>query len=126
MPCSFTIDGEPRTKKNHLRRIKRGKRVFSVQSEAHEKWASYATLQLNTQQRGRPLKLDYPVSLKATFYRKAETGDLGNYLSAVCDVLQASEVVANDSWIQSFDGSRLEMDPKNPRVELQLDILCPF
>lgn len=121
---TLTILGAPRTKKNHGRRIKRGRRIFHVPSEAHDAWATSAILQLRVQHRtwdhrnGTPLY--QRVNLRALVYRERRTGDLGNYLAAVCDALERAGVVANDKFIEGFDGSRLLVDKANPRVEIEL------
>lgn len=117
----FTIEGCPRTKKNHLRRVRRAGRTFSVQSEAFEAWAEGAVPQLirqKTRQRLQPISV--AVNLRALIYREKDHGDLVNFLSAVCDVLQAAGVVVNDRLIKGHDGSRPLLDKKNPRVEIEL------
>lgn len=123
----LVILGAPRTKKNHTRRIKRGHRVFQVQSVAHEAWVESARLQLAVAHRRAIAAREFhgtftvPVNLRALIYREKRTGDLGNYLAAVCDVLQAAGVVANDKLIEGFDGSRLLVDRHIPRVEIELE-----
>jgi len=127
----LVIDGIPRTKKNHTRRIKRGRRVFSVQSEAHEAWAGPAVLQLRFQAaRARAMERlmdtlkavlpDEPVNMRAIVYRDRRVGDLLNYLAAVSDVLEQAGVVDNDRLIVTVDGSRLRVDKRRPRVEIEL------
>jgi Holliday junction resolvase RusA-like endonuclease len=117
----FVIEGCPRTKKNHLRRVRRGGRTFSVQSEAFEAWAEGAVPQLirqKTKQRLQPIAVT--VNLRALVYRERNHGDLVNFLSAICDVLQVAGVVVNDRLIVGHDGSRPLLDKKNPRVEIEL------
>lgn len=114
----FTIDGPPATKKNGMRPWKRGNRTFLIPSETATSWARSAVQQLQAQLCANPI--DYPVSLNAQIFRKKRTGDLGNYLAAICDALESSEIVENDKWILSFDGSRLRSDTCNPRVEIEL------
>jgi Holliday junction resolvase RusA-like endonuclease len=127
----FTIEGAPRTKKNSLRRIRRGIRTFTVSSEAHEAWEKSAVLQLQARHHKEAaaslLHLGYPgqpcavpVNLCATIYRVKDVGDLGNYLAAICDALEKAGVVENDRLIGGFDGSRLLTDAKRPRVEIAL------
>jgi Holliday junction resolvase RusA-like endonuclease len=116
----MTILGAPVTKSNH-QRIFRGKggRPFVAQSAAYVEWERRAIAQiLHVLPPGPPL--DEPVSLRATFFRARRTGDLGNYLKALCDVLERAGIVANDRLIMSFDGCRLDYDKDNPRVEFEV------
>jgi hypothetical protein len=45
-------------------------------------------------------------------------------MSAVCDVLQKAQVIANDKLIASFGKSRLWVDATNPRVELTVTTMA--
>ncbi len=119
---TFTIEGPPRTKKNHGRVIKRGKRKFHVPSEAHEAWANSAVLQLRIQARKRypggwP---SCPVNCRALIYRDANRGDAVGYYQAIADALEAAGVVENDRLIVAWDGSRILVDRHCPRVEIEL------
>ncbi len=118
----FTIDGPPRTKKNHQRIIRVKGRPVIMQAKTADEWGKSAILQLMGQLRltGFPAGSGDAVSLRALVYRDRNVGDLGNYLAAICDALERAGVVVNDRLIQSFDGSRLLIDRKNPRVELEL------
>lgn len=116
--ASFVVLGAPRTKKNSMR-IVGGPRARLIQSAAAMRWADGAVLQLRSGWRGR-VPLAAPVNLAARVYRDRATGDLGNYLAAVCDALERAGVVVNDRWITQFDGSRLLVDKRNPRVEIVL------
>ena len=119
----LVITGPPRTKKNHQRIIRVKGRPVIMQAKTAEGWEASAVAQLRTQ---RPISRGFwepatvPVSLRALVYRDRKVGDLGNYLAAVCDALERAGVVENDRLIQSFDGSRLLIDRKNPRVELEI------
>lgn len=119
----LTILGPPRTKKNHQRIIRVKGRPVIVQAKTSEGWEASAVAQLLSQ---RPINRGFwepatvPVSLRALIYRDRNVGDLGNYLASVCDALERAGVVVNDRLIQSFDGSRLCIDRKNPRIELEI------
>lgn len=116
----LTIIGAPRTKKNSQRIMRgRGGRPFVAQSAQHDAWAGPAILQLRARW-GLRTPLDGHINLRALIYRERATGDLGNYLAAVCDVLERSGVVLNDKFIEGFDGSRMLKDAKNPRIEIEL------
>lgn len=119
MAVTLQILGRPITKKNSLRRIQRGKRVFSVGSEALIAWEQSAEIQLRNQWR-RPA-LDVPVHMRAIVYRQTAVGDLLNYLAAVSDALEKAGVVTDDKLILSVDGSRLAKDAKRPRIEVEIE-----
>ena len=119
------VIGAPRTKKTSQRIMRsRSGGSFIAQSEQHNAWAESAILQMRGQaMRQRPRSagpMEIPVNLHALVYRDRNVGDLGNYLAAICDALERADVVANDRLIGGFDGSRLLVDAKNPRIELEL------
>ncbi len=119
------ILGRPVTKKNHSRIIvnRRSGRPMLIPSKQAKSWESDAIEQIRRQPpvcRGFWEAASVPLSLSALVYRDRNVGDLGNYLAAICDALERAGVVVNDRLIQSFDGSRLLIDRKNPRVELEL------
>jgi hypothetical protein len=130
----LVIEGAPRTKKNHGRRIYSfaHRRSFNVPSEAHEEWAMAAARQLRVAWKGRPA-MKVHVHVRAIFYREADVGDLCGYKQALGDVLEAptkktsmsgrakkASVIINDVQIRSWDGSRLRKDAEWPRVELEI------
>ena len=116
------ILGSPRTKKNSIRAFKRVGRTMVLPSTAACDWTKSAVLQLQQQWKWAPL--ERPISMNAQVFRERKVGDLGNYLAAICDALETANVVTNDKWILSFDGSRLQSDPSNPRVEIVLSELA--
>ena len=123
MRLAFTVLGPPATKKNSPRIFKRrGGQRFVAPSAASESWTESAIIQLGAQLRrqGVATPCAKPLSVRALVYRVRRTGDLDNFLAAVGDALQRSAVIANDSQIESWDGSRKLLDPKNPRVEITL------
>ncbi len=44
----------------------------------------------------------------------------GTVREGLADILEAAGIVEDDKWIVSWDGSRLEVDHKRPRVEVEL------
>jgi len=62
-----------------------------------------------------------PVNCAAIFYRDALRGDAVGYYQGLADVLEYYRIVEDDRFIVSWDGSRLEKDAKNPRVEVTLE-----
>lgn len=122
MTYRMVILSPPRTKKNSLRRIKRGNRVFTVGSEAAVKWEQAAVWQLRTQWRQAPMSSWVQVS--AAVYRETAIGDLVGYLQAIGDALEKGGVIVNDRLIASWDGSRLLKDANNPRVEIEIEVMA--
>lgn len=121
----LVIKGAPRTKKNSLRRLKRGKRIFTVPSAAHEAWEAIAVAQLRRQWQtlGVAGPVAYSVNLRALVYReRAGRADLLNYLAAVSDALEKAGVLEDDRLVASVDGSRLGLDRARPRVEIELTV----
>jgi Holliday junction resolvase RusA-like endonuclease len=121
---TFLLLGHPRTKKTSQRLIKVRGVPRIVPSKVTVEWSNDAQLQLQSQfakYRGKTFHEGQRWNLRAVFYRQEETtADLLNHLQALCDVLQAAEVVTNDRQVRGFDGSRLSLDTANPRVELTL------
>jgi Holliday junction resolvase RusA-like endonuclease len=113
------VVGAPRTKKNHGKVVKRGKRRFHVPSEAYTTWCAKATLQMRLARRGAP-PIDRPVNVAARFYRDAVAGDAVGYYQGLADALQAAGVVVDDKHIVTWDGSRLHKDAARPRVEIEI------
>jgi Holliday junction resolvase RusA-like endonuclease len=114
------ILGTPITKKNSGRIITNrstGKPLLLPSAQA-KRWASIAVYQLADQWRYEPMTV--ATHVKATFYRERAAGDLVNFMQALADALEAAKVVTNDRLIESWDGTRLDKDANNPRVELDV------
>lgn len=108
----------PITKKNH-QQIFRGRdgRPFVTQSQAYKDYEKAACLYL------RPLGINFPVNIKATYYMPTlRVVDLINLHSALHDVLVKAGVLEDDNFriVASTDGSRVEYDKKNPRTEVEI------
>jgi len=120
----FEILGHPRTKKTSQRLVKIRGATKIIPSKVTLEWSNDAQLQLQSQfgkYRGKTFCEGQRWNLRAIFYRKQETtADLIGHVQALADVLQAAEIVANDRLIRGLDGCRMEIDEKNPRVELEL------
>lgn len=123
----FTIVGAPRTKKTSNRIVRCGKFPKVLPSLAFVEWNKVAQLHLlnwKTQMRQyehlQPFPVTTPVNCRALFYRDALRGDACNYYEAIADALQEAGIVHNDSLITQWDGSRMLLDRKNPRIEVEL------
>jgi len=95
----LVVFGSPRTKKNHSRLVRAGRRLRLVPSAAHETWARSAIPQLRAQWQQPPLI--GRVAVRALFYRERNVGDLVNFMQALADALEAAAVVENDRLIVS-------------------------
>lgn len=116
LPASFTILGPPRTKKNSSWRTSHG---HQMPSRAFTAWNESAQLQLiRVARRGT---IQRTVNCRARFYRDALRGDAVGYYQALADALQDARVVHDDYLIISWDGSRLDKDAENPRIEVTLE-----
>jgi hypothetical protein len=63
---------------------------------------------------------DQPYNCCALFYRDADRGDAVGMYQGCADVLEELEVVSNDRWIVSWDGSQMLVDREAPRVLVTL------
>ncbi len=105
-------------------------RVKVIPSKAHREWVKDSRIEFH--QEG-PLSLpllDQPYNCKAIFYRSRRIGDAVGFYQGLADLLQDKNISAtrgvvlnvltDDKWIQTWDGSRLEIDRAKPRVEVEL------
>lgn len=128
-PLRLTIPGAPRTKKNHGAVVQKGARRFHIPSAAWTAWCDEACAELVKVKRRAPRGAfplpDAPYNIAATFYRDAERGDAIGYYQGLADVLQAAGIVSDDRWLEAWDGSRLALDRRRPRVEVTITPLAP-
>ena len=111
----------PRTKKNDMRIIKNSRtgRPMVIQSPKYIEYEQNAGWFL----RKPPVPISKPVNVKCTFYRDSERRvDLTNLLEAVDDILVKYKVLADDNFkiIAGHDGSRVFVDKKKPRTEIEI------
>lgn len=118
------ILGNPITKKNSSRivtkKLKDGRKIpFIIPSEhyvKYEKEAKKFMPRLDT-------PIDYPITLKCNYYMETRRKcDLVNLLQATSDILVKYGVLLDDNYtiISSYDGSSVEYDKENPRVEINI------
>lgn len=68
-------------------------------------------------------RINEPVNVKAVYYMPTRGRvDLLNLLGATCDILVAYKVLEDDNSkiVVSHDGSRVDYDKTNPRVEIEI------
>ena len=125
----YTIQGDPRTKKNSLMIAGKGRRCPACgklekqwvrQSKAHDEFAKAAKWQL------RPVPTE-PISslvnVRCLFYMKTRRIVDGlNLLATIDDLLVSAGILADDNSriVAGHDGSRVLYDPINPRVEITI------
>ena len=125
----YTIQGDPRTKKNSLMIAGKGRRCPACgklekqwvrQSKAHDEFATAAKWQL----RPVPMEpIDSLVNVRCLFYMKTRRIVDGlNLLATIDDLLVSAGILADDNSriVAGHDGSRVLYDPINPRVEITI------
>ena len=117
---SFQIFGAPRTKKNHGRIVTTKGRPRLLPSAQFANWNLGAQIQMIAVRRTVKAPIEFPVNCKAVFYRDANRGDAVGYYQAIADAMEEGGVLVDDVLIRSWDGSRLDKDAANPRVEVTL------
>lgn len=120
----FTLSVKPVTKKNHSQMIttKSGRRIL-LPSKQYKAFEDETVKQLMWMY-GNIEPIDYPVNLKAIFYREANyKSDLVNYLQALQDALVKGGILKDDNVkiVYSLDGSRLLTDKNYPRIEVEIE-----
>ncbi len=126
----LVVTGAPVTKKNHpqIAVNRTTGRPFVVQAPQLRKWAREAEKQLKAQWSSGAgyafAPIGQPVEMRATVYRARKTGDLLNYLAAISDALEDAGILVNDIQVRSVDGSRLDKDKDNPRVEVTVTVIA--
>lgn len=130
----YTINGDPRTKKNHAMIAGSGKRcpvcrkfekIWIRQGHAHDEYAEAAKWQLRPIP---PRPIECMVNVKCLFYMKTRRKvDQLNLLATIDDLLVDMKILADDScWIvAAHDGSRVLYDKDNPRTEITITRYTP-
>ena len=116
----LTVKGRVPSKKNSLRRIKRGNRIFTVASEQHKDWEEAKLWELKFQKID---KVENIKSIEIVFYapdkRKA---DSTNKAESIMDLLVKAKVIEDDNWFVVPD-LRLKfggIDRISPRAEIKI------
>lgn len=117
----MTIPGTPVTKKNSLRIVRLGNGRPSIRpSKKFEEYQETVGIYITGKFRQM---IDYPVNMKCLYFMPTKRlVDLANLLEATCDILVHYRVLSDDNSriIVSHDGSRVQYDKKNPRVEIEI------
>ena len=112
--------GDPRTKKNSQRLVMAGGRCVPITSKAYSDYRKDCIKQIPGELRNG---IDTKINLACVYYmRTRRRVDLVNLLEATCDILVDAHVLADDnsSIVSGHDGSRVEYDKQQPRVEITI------
>lgn len=111
----------PRTKKNSARILQgRGGRRFVAPSAAFEEYQTGCLWQI----RAPPEPISARVNVRCVYYMATRRKvDLANLIEATCDILVTAGVLADDNSriVAAHDGSRVDYDKQNPRVEIWIE-----
>lgn len=117
----LTLYGDPRTKKNSARILKsRSGGRFVAPSKAY---VDYETDRLRQIKRPHS-PISARVNVRCVYYMKtARRVDLANLIEATTDILVKAHVLEDDNSkiVATHDGSRVDLDRKNPRVEIEIE-----
>ena len=120
MNLKIILRGDPRTKKNHSQIIKTGNRRMVIPSPQYRQYEKDCMWQIPPKAKQR---IDFPVNVQCVYYMPTKRRvDLVNLLEATCDILVEGGVLEDDNCriVASHDGSRVDYDKHNPRVEITL------
>lgn len=121
----LTLYGDPVTKKNSQRILykftKYGRKTpFIAPSKAFVDYQEVCLWQIK-----RPHSpVSARVNVRCVYYMKtARRVDLANLIEATTDILVKARVLEDDNSkiVAGHDGSRVELDRKNPRVEIEIE-----
>ena len=114
---TLTLPGCLRIKKNSKRIYGYGGFKKVLPSKGYEAWEEQARKHAWGSAIIPPLTC--PVSVEAHIFYKGQRPDLSGCMESIGDCLEGI-LWANDGQIESWDGSRLHHDLKNPRTEVMV------
>lgn len=119
----FVLNVKPRTKKNHSQivTLKNG-RTLMLPSKQYKEFEKEVVNQVENLF-GNLLPIDFKCNLKCVFYKdKNYKSDLTGYLQAIQDALVKAKLLLDDNTdiVYSTNGSRVELDRNNPRIEIEI------
>lgn len=119
-----TIRTEPMTKKNTQKIIRNRKtgKFQIVQGDTFRQYETDAARFLKF----IPKAIEEPVEVVYKFYRSNNRRvDLTNLEAAMDDILVNAGILKDDSfkYLVSHDGSRVLVDPENPRTEIKIQTI---
>lgn len=119
----FTLPVKPRTKKNSSSFVTlRTGRTILLPSKAYREFEKEVITNIKGMF-GNLEPIDKPINLCCVFYKdKNYKSDLVGYLQAIQDALVKAKFLLDDNSniVASTDGSRIELDRTNPRIEVKI------
>lgn len=118
----FTLPIAPRTKKNHGQVVMMGRYPRILPSKPYRAFEK-AVVEYIEEHFGNIEPIDFPINLKCVFYKdKDYKSDLAGYLQAVQDALVKAGMLIDDNHkiVTGTDGSRVMLDRKEPRIEIEI------
>lgn len=119
----FTLPVKPRTKKNSSSFVTlRTGRTILLPSKAYREFEKEVITNIEGMF-GNLEPIDKPINLCCVFYKeKNYKSDLVGYLQAIQDALVKAKFLLDDNSniVASTDGSRIELDRTNPRIEVKI------
>ena len=120
MNMKIILRGQPITKKNSQQIIRAGNRNMVIPSPQYRAYEKECLWQIPPKTKQR---IDMPVNVQCVYYMPTRRRvDLVNLLEATCDILVKADVLADDNCriVAAHDGSRVDHDKYNPRVEITI------
>ena len=119
----FTLNVKPRTKKNSSSfvTLKTGRTIL-LPSKYYREFEKEVVSQMEGMF-GNLEPIDKPINLCCIFYKdKNYKSDLVGYLQAIQDAFVKAKFLLDDNSniVSSTDGSRIELDRNNPRIEVKI------
>lgn len=120
MNLRIILRGQPITKKNSQQIIRTGNRLRVIPSPQYRAYERECLMQIPNKYKQR---IDIPVNVQCVYYMPTRRRvDLVNLLEATNDILVAAGVLEDDNCkiVAAHDGSRVDYDKHNPRVEITI------
>lgn len=118
----FTIQGNPVTKKNHSNVVMIKGRPIVLPSKPYQAYEKHCKEFIPVLRQSKPYVTE-PINLKCIYYMETKRKcDITNLLQATCDILVKYGVLEDDNYsiVASVDGTKVEYDKENPRVEIEI------
>lgn len=120
MNLRIILRGQPITKKNSSQIIKAGNRRMVIPSPQYRAYEKDCLWQIPPKAKQ---KIDIPINVQCVYYMPTRRRvDLVNLIEATMDILVEGGVLADDNCriVAAHDGSRVDFDKYNPRVEITI------
>ena len=119
MKMHFEVEGNPVSKANSRRIVRRGNKIASIKSEKGLAYESSCIYQLRAQNKHRK-PMEGKLGIEITIWYSSRRPDLDP--SIILDCLQKAEVVENDRQFHQMVFFK-ELDKENPRAEIDIWVI---